>query len=349
MTPVPDSGWVVVTNYPTWPSPYFAELHRHAPSGLPLGFVPTLDDIPTRPAQPGVINLHRLKRLYLAAGGQRTLNAAKTMLDRLSELHGGGWRIVWTVHNLLPIDGGAPGDADWYAALGVLGVADALLTHTCSDAAYVARLTSAPVVVTGWTGLTVPPGFGPVPEPVQALTGRLRSAPYAVLVMGNITAYKDLPAVVEAFIAHTRRAHLVVAGPCRDDTLARQVMAAANASGGRVHVHPHRILPEHAHRLYRAADAALCPYRADGAWQFFTNVLHPSSVGTALTFGTPVIAPDLPAVVEMTAGYPARLYLAGEGPGQVLVGRHTTLPGKSDPAGAGHPVAIPGQRSETGH
>ncbi|MET8046474.1 glycosyltransferase [Streptosporangium sp. NPDC005286] len=309
---------MAVTDYPAWPSPYFAELHRNAPPGLPLGFVSTLDALPEHPAQPGVINLHRLKRLYRDPDGQRTLTAAKVLLEQLQALRDGGWRIVWTVHNLLPIDGGAPREADWCAALGVLGVADAVLTHTCSDALHLARLTKAPIVVAGWAGLSVPKSVPPASEPVRALVRRLRDAPFSVLVVGNLVAYKGLPAVVKAFTAHTRRAHLLIAGPCRDDALAADLAAVAVTSGGRVHVHPERIPPEHVHRLYQAADAALCPYRVDGSWEVFTRVLYPSSVSTALAFCTPVIAPDLPAIAEMTANSPAWLYPPGEGPGRVL-------------------------------
>jgi len=311
-------GWVVVTDYPAWPSPYFAELHRHAPPGLPLGFTPSLDALPEQPTQPGVINVHRLKRLYRREGGQRTLPAARALLERLEALRGGGWRIVWTVHNLLPIDGGPPRDADWYAALGVLGLADTVLTHTCSDALHLARLTKAPVVVAGWGGLSVPHRVAPAPEPVRALVRRLRAAPCSVLAVGNLTSYKGLPAVVEAFTAHTRRAQLLIAGPCRDDAVATDLAAAAQRSGGRVHVHTDRVPPEQVHRLYRAADAALCPYRVDNQWEVFTRVLYPGSVSTALEFGTPVIAPELPSIAEMTAGCTAWLYPPGEGPGPAL-------------------------------
>ncbi|MEU9887574.1 glycosyltransferase [Sphaerisporangium sp. NPDC051011] len=322
MSTVPDGGWVVIRD-PAWPSPYFGELERHAPAGFPLSCAAALDALPARPTKPGVINVHRLKRLYREPDGQRTLDAAKAMLEQLAALREGGWRIVWTVHNLLPIDGGPPSDADWYAALGVLGLADTVLTHTCADAVYLSRLTKVPVVVAGWAGLSAPADCGPEPGPVGELTGWLRAASYAVLVVGNLTAYKDLPAVVGAFTGHTRRARLLVAGPCRDEVLAAELRDAARAGGGRVRVYPHRIPPEHVHGLYRAADAAVCPYRVDGPWEFFTQVLYPGSVGTALAFGTPVIAPDLPAISEMTAGHPALLYPTADGPGRLLASAET--------------------------
>lgn len=333
--PVPVGGWVVVSNYPAWPSPYFAELCRHAPAELPLAFAPHLDCLPLRPAQPGVINLHRLKRLYRSPDGRSTPAAAKAMLEQLSVLRDGGWRIVWTVHNLLPIDGGPPTDADWHAALGVLGLADAVVTHTRADAAYLARLTRAPVTVAGWAGLTASADAGPPPEPVRELAVRLRAASFSVLVVGNLTAYKGLPAVVRDFAVHTRDARLLIAGPSRDDTLTGEIRSVARAVGSRIQLYPHRVPPEHVHHLYRVADAALCPYRIDGPWEFFTKVLFPGTVATALAFGTPVIAPDLPAITEMAAGHPARLYPAALGPGSALAAAEAAPPTGSLPTADG--------------
>lgn len=300
--------WVVVSDYPAWPSPYFAELERHAPARLRLEFASRLEDLDGRPA--GVVNLHRLKRLYREADGTRTLAAAEAMLARLTALRRAGWRVVWTVHNLFPIDGGPPGEADRRAAYGVLDLADAVIAHTRADACHLATLTRAPVTVAGWAGLTA--GTSAVPPRVRELAARITEAPVSVLMLGNLTAYKDVAATVRAFASRTRTSHLFVVGPSRGEDV------AGLTGVDRVHLHLERVPPEHVHALYRAADAALCPYRADGPWEFFTRVLHPSSVGTAVAFGTPVIAPDLPAVAEMTAGHARWLYPPGTGPGAAL-------------------------------
>ncbi len=317
-------SWVVISNYPAWPSPYFAEMQRHAPTRFRLAFARDLEAIERRSGSPGVINLHRLKRLYLEPGG-RTLTAAETMLARLAALRQAGWRIVWTVHNLLPIDGGAPTEADHHAAHGVLGLADAIITHTRADARHLATLTGAPVIVAGWAGPTA--GTSTVPREIRELVEQLAEAPTSVLLLGNLTAYKDLPTVTRAFASHTRTAHLFVVGPARDASVADV------AADDRIHLHLERIPPEHIHALYRAADVALCPYRTEGPWEFFTRVLHPSSVGTAVAFGTPVIAPELPAVTEMTAGHPRWLYPPQAGPGQMLAAVETVPLPRLLPAG----------------
>ncbi|MBI1757607.1 MAG: glycosyltransferase [Actinobacteria bacterium] len=310
--------WVVVSNYPTWPSPYFAELERHASPELRLVFVPDLAGLSDLPGPPGVVNLHRLKRLYRQPDGGRTLAAAEAMLSRLSTLRERGWRIVWTVHNLLPIDGGPPHDADHRACTGVLALADTLIAHTRADAAHLATMTDAPVTVAGWAAPTWAADHHPAPVEVINLARGIAQVPYPVLLLGNLTTYKDLPSVVGAFTTHTRRAHLFLAGPCRDDGLTAALTGAAADSGGRVHLHLGRIPPGHAHLLYAAAAAALCPYRTDGSWEFFTRVLYPASVAAAVTHGTPVIAPDLAAIREMTTGHPRWLYPPRLGSGPAL-------------------------------
>jgi Ser/Thr protein kinase RdoA (MazF antagonist)/glycosyltransferase involved in cell wall biosynthesis len=299
--------WVVISEYPAWPSPYFAELERHASPRLRLEFAADLEGLDRRPA--GVVNLHRLKRLYREPDGTRTLPAAEAMLARLTALRRAGWQVVWTVHNLFPIDGGTPSTADHRTAYGVLGLADAVITHTHADARHLGTLTDAPIIVAGWGGLTV--GTSPVPRKIRDLAARLVEAPTSVLILGNLTAYKDPSNVVRAFTSYTQAAHLVIAGPSSMDVTDLWGM-------DRVHLHLGRIPPEHVHVLYQAADAALCPYRADGPWKFFTQVLYPGSIGTAVAFGTPVIAPDLPAAAEMTAGHPRWLYPPGTTPGPVL-------------------------------
>lgn len=325
--------WVVISNYPAWPSPYFAELARHAPPALRLTFAAALEDLLTQgPA--GVINLHRLKRLYQEPDGQRTRAAAETMLRHLAQLREVGWKLVWTVHNLLPIDGEPPSTADRYAADGVLALADAVVAHTRADADHLRTLTRAPVTVAGWAAPTPEPG--PPPAQIAALAGRIAAAPFAVVVLGNITAYKDLPRVVDAFTAATHRAELFILGPSREPDLVSALYQRTDTER-RVHLHPHRIPAGHLHVLYRAADVALCPYRADGPWEFFTRMIHPSSVGAALSCNIPVIGPDLPALREMTEGREARLYDPVAGPGPALAAAEnapppTTPPRPPDPA-----------------
>ena len=292
-TPPP---WVIIADYPRWPSPYFAHLERHA-AGLPLAFRPRLGDLdPAWP--PGVVNLHRLKRLYRDPG-TGTMAAAESFLARLAALKEEGWRVAWTVHGLLPVDGPPPGPADHAAAAGVLGLADAVLCHTRADARTLEGRTKARTWVVGWSCLDPP--AAPAPE-TTALAARMRRWPLAFLLLGNLTAYKDAPAVAAMFLRRTRRACLAVAGHCPDPRAARALERTAAASGGRLLLHPRRVDPGQAGHLYAAAHAAVCPYRTDGRYAFLADVFYPGSIGTAAGFAVPVIAPALAAVEEITAG-----------------------------------------------
>ncbi|MGH3683451.1 MAG: hypothetical protein ACRDSM_00005, partial [Pseudonocardiaceae bacterium] len=306
--------------YPRWPSPYFAQLERFAPPGLGLLFRPDLNDLDI--TGPGVINLHRLKRLYRDPAGTPTMDAARSLLEGLVRFRACGWRLVWTVHNLLPIDGATPNDVDKTVTDGVLAVAEVILCHTSADARALAKRTAAEVVVAGWAGLSR--SRQPVSPEVARVVAGMRATTISVLLLGHVSAYKDVPAAVTSFLAHTRIAHLTVAGTCRDPRTSTELTRLAAISSGRVSVHLRRVPPEQAWHLYAAAHAAVCPYRSDGPFGFFCEVLHPSSVGTAVCFGVPVVAPGLPSILEMTGGQPR--WLAGpEGIGSALAAAEADL------------------------
>lgn len=362
--------WVVISDYPAWPSPYFTEFARHTPHALRLEFTSHLDELTTRSGPPGVINLHRLKRLY-THNGTRTVAAAQAMLIQLSRLRAAGWKLVWTVHNLLPVDAPAPDTtdphssrgfdrnstpdsdsgsgpgwhavrkADLFAGHGVLALADAVVTHTQADADHLATVTRAPIIVSGWAAPT--PTAEAAPGPVTALARRMSMAPFSVLVLGNVAARKDLPTVVDIFARATRHAELFVVGDSRDPQLTTLLQRQA-AGEQRVHLHLDRVSPGQVRVLYQATDVALCPYRVDSQWSFLGQAFFPGSVATAAAYGTPVIAPDLPAIREITENLPRRLYPSAEGPALALTAaearEHRPVPAS--------PPAVHGERQHAG-
>jgi glycosyltransferase involved in cell wall biosynthesis len=293
--------WTAITAYPKWPSPYFAHLDKYAPTDLRLEFRPGLDSLDGT-AETGIINLHRLKRLYRDPGtGRGSLKAAEGFLAQLAALKESGWRVAWTVHNLLPIDGPAPGQADLAVSSGVLGLADAVLCHTKADALALRDRTAARTWVTGWSCLD-PPTAAPPAADITELAAEIRQWPLSFLMLGHITGYKDVPGTVQEFLASTRAARMAVVGDCPDPRTATRLKRIEAESDGRIRLHLSKVPPDQAGHLYAAADAAVCPYRSDGPFGFFADVLHPSSVGTAAGFGVPVIAPGLPAIAEISSG-----------------------------------------------
>jgi hypothetical protein len=50
--------WVVISDYPTWPSPYFAQFARYAPQGLHLQFKPNIESVVEMDGEVGVPAAH---------------------------------------------------------------------------------------------------------------------------------------------------------------------------------------------------------------------------------------------------------------------------------------------------
>ena len=304
--------WIVVTDYPRWPSPYFQQLAQALPTDFGLEFRPSLNEIARQPNRPGVVNLHRLARLYRDRDGHPNGDRAAALIERLDELRAGGWRLVWTVHNLLPIRAETSDPLDERVAAAVLDRTDALITHTASDAqALRAMCPDAVIVVGGSAGLDTIANE-PAPAPIQALADQLARAHTGLLVLGNIAAYKGLPQITRAFLDATVDARLVIAGRPADPPTVALLEELSSRAGTRLVLHAQHVRPGNAQLLCQASTGLLCPYRADGPFAFFRRALHPSSVSMATGFATPVIAPDLPSIRELTDGHARALYASSE-------------------------------------
>lgn len=299
-------AWTVITDYPRWPSPYFQQFDAALSPYLDLRFSPELPT-PGSP-EPGVVNLHRLARLYHGPDRRPDSERAHRLLASLDALQADGWRLVWTVHNLYPIYTDGMSDIDRQVAEHLLSRADTVITHTAADAAYLAaRRARGAVVTAGTAGLDAIPDQFPSPQ-IRLLADFLASVLTGLLALGNLADYKGLPQLAGAFLDQTRSAHLVIAGRPSDPATARELGELAARSDGRILLHAEPVPPGTARYLCSRAAALVAPYRTDGAFSFFRRVLHPSSVAMAVGFGTPVLAPDLPSIRELTEGHPRTLY-----------------------------------------
>jgi beta-1,4-mannosyltransferase len=298
--------WSVVTDYPRWPSPYFQQFEAALAPHLDLRFSPVLPALGD--AEPGVVNLHRLARLYRGQDRRPDAEQAHRLLSDLDALQVAGWSLVWTVHNLYPIYTAGPTIIDRQVAEHLLANADMLITHTAADAAYLAAAREPGSVVTaGSAGLDAITDQFPSPQ-IRLMADFLSSVTTGLLVLGNLADYKGLPQLAGTFLSATRDARLVLAGRPSDPGTARDLAALAADSNDRILLHAELVPPGTARYLCSRATALLAPYRTDGAFSFFRHVLHPSSVAMAVGFGTPILAPDLPSIRELTEGHPRTLY-----------------------------------------
>lgn len=223
------------------------------------------------------------------AEARESVESFLARLDELRERHGA--RIVWTAHNLLPHESAHPAlDRDFRQAL--IDRCDAI--H-CMTEPSVARLRET--FSLGDTSLFVVPHpsyEGAYPDYVDRAAARaiLGIDPQArvILSFGAIQAYKGYDTLRAAFDRLRgddldAAMLLLIAGAPTD---ASETATLASWSRGRADVlfRPEKIADDDLQLVFKAADIAVCPYR---------ETLNSGVATLALSFGLPVVAPDIGA------------------------------------------------------
>jgi glycosyltransferase involved in cell wall biosynthesis len=193
-----------------------------------------------------------------------------------------GYRIVWTIHQVLPHEV-ASRQLDRLGALALAALCNARIVHDESTAA------SARAVLGRAAGSTaiVPHGsyVGVYPEgrgrdEVRADLGVPQEA-VVFLCFGHLRAYKDLRFLLGAFGEVQRRdAVLVIAGPVGDELIADDVRHAA-ALDDRIRPRLGYVPDDRVAELFGAADVAVVA-RNDGGTS--------ASILLGISLGTPVVA-----------------------------------------------------------
>ena len=216
-------------------------------------------------------------------------------LDRffvaLVDYQAGGGKLVYTLHNWGQHEG--EGDRVEQAALDrLLQLADAVQVH----AEYIvpelqARLPSSASPVVS----VIPHGnyIGAYSNTVDRHEARRRlevpNDAFAILFFGLIRPYKGLEELLPAFAqVADPDARLLIAGQSRPRDYAGQL--ASNAGDSRVRWHPQFVPPADVQVWMNAADVVALPYR---------RITTSGAAMLAWSFGKPVIAPSLPAFVEL--------------------------------------------------
>jgi glycosyltransferase involved in cell wall biosynthesis len=297
----PHNVWVRVAVIPPLDpaNPYqarlYGQLEAHGvtieqPGGLRAGWV-------RRAAgRVDLVHLHWLEFLYAAEGppARRAVLAHRRALRALAgmgALGAGPLAAVWTVHNLEPHERPHPW-LDRAMAAAALRAADALIVHSRHAEARLrerhARLPEVAVIPHGhYVGAYPPPR-----APREAVRARLGVAPDAcvLLLFGQVRAYKRVPEAIRAFrAAAVTRAHLVVAGACRDPGL-RTAIEAAAAGAGDVTLRLAFVPDEEVAELHLAADGALL---------YYDDVVSSGALLLALSLGLPVLAPPGTTATEL--------------------------------------------------
>ena len=201
------------------------------------------------------------------------------------------YRIVWTVHNVLPHQPITSNDLAVRRRLA--RIADAVIVHSSST---LPALAAAGIPVADATVIAHPSYIGRYPEAGSRHDSRaslkLPDDAAVCLFFGRIEPFKNVPALIEAFavVASTNpNAYLVVAGACKDPALQARVTTML-APIERASSVLRRINDDELASFFRAADVVACP---------FLDTTTSGSAMLALSFGVPIVAPRVGALADL--------------------------------------------------
>ncbi len=196
-----------------------------------------------------------------------------------------GVHLVWTAHNVLPHE---PVFADDVSARRALVAAcDLVVAHSQATLTELAALGAVPrrsvVIQQG--------ASAPIVPDVSLRTAGV-GGPRRFLFFGRVQEYKGVDDLLAAFLAMPDdvAAHLTIVGQCDDLRLRSRLCAIARPGGASVLLRLERVPEEELAQLLVAADVVVLPFR---------RVTTSSSAMLALSYGRPLIVPDLAGLADL--------------------------------------------------
>jgi glycosyltransferase involved in cell wall biosynthesis len=298
MTPAAEK--ITVAGFPAkrTANPYCGMLYESV-EALGVGVVKDASfDVPWLRANRGkvdIIHLHWLEPFYRyrSAFVRRYASLLRFAL-RMCYARLLGYRIVWTFHNLLPHEArGKLGNV--LATVLTLNVASRTIAHCCAAK----KVADRRLIVNRKKGVTIVPHANyadcyPKSITVEESRSRLELGPADVvfLSLGLIRRYKGIERIANAFRSlNCDRASLVIAGkPFREDDEQFVRQLATGHRGEKVRVVAERVPDEEIQVYLNACDFAVFA---------FERILTSGSVMLAMSFGRPVIVPDMGCLSEL--------------------------------------------------
>lgn len=214
-----------------------------------------------------------------------------------------GIRVVWTAHNVTPHFQVFHDDRAMRRWL--ISKCDAIVAHGVGTLAPLAELGAHDVVV-------IPVGAytSHYPDDLDRPSARrildIGDEVFLITAVGGIAPYKGIDLLLEAVVAMTSDTdvQVVVAGNCADVELADRLKALAAQAPDRILIR-FGFVPDDEIQIYlRAADIGAFPFRA---------ITNSGSVTLALTFGLPVVIPNLPELADIPEEVAIRYEPGGDG------------------------------------
>lgn len=246
-----------------------------------------------------VLHFHFIQPQYMGAGERASLRRLLKFTSDLLLARLLGYRIVWTVHDLMPTWPKEPAWVEQLARYVIAWLAHDVLVH-CQEARRLVRQAfhrSRRVHV-----LPLPSYADAHPNEITQAEARTRlGIPHdrqVIGFIGGIRPNKGLEDLIAAFqSASTTETLLLIAGrPWPPESYVDEVFQLAKADH-RIRVWAKEISDEEMQVYLNAADVLAFPFR---------QVLTSSSVILAMSFGRPVIVPRLgclPELIEPDTGF----------------------------------------------
>ena len=223
--------------------------------------------------------------------GRKLISFANTLLC-LGMIKLLGYKLVWTVHNVLPHE--PQTSSDRFITRFTARIASQTIVHS----AHTIEEMQEQGATTGKT-VIIPHGNydGVYPRSLsrEQARAKLGIKPHekVVLFFGNLRPHKGVEDLLAAYTTlAAKNTRLVIAGACRDASLGKIIADAAR---------------KNKHILYaqgNVADGDVAMYfdASDVACMPFQSVTTSGSIILATTFGKPIVTPRLGAIKEIPAG-----------------------------------------------
>lgn len=198
-----------------------------------------------------------------------------------------GFRIIWTVHNIVPHEQLTLDDKAISRFLS--RIASATIAHSRET---ISQMESIGLSTKNVHIIPIGSYIGSYPDTISRDDARKRLGiaddEFVVLFLGIIRAYKGVPDLLDAMSHATQpRVRLVIAGACDDPALRRQITDYQTKHAALFH--DGFVDDEELQIYFRAADVTCLPFK---------TITTSGSALLALSFATPVIAPKIGALKE---------------------------------------------------